>query len=147
MEKQEFIEVAAKHFIIAAQWIETPDSWMREAKPTKAAKRVALRYVADFIDAAGPLIAQLDDCAGYGSHPDAGSPAAAFGHDLYLTSQGHGVGFWDRKELEIETPTGETLGDALTALAEKPNFASFYPEFYRGWLYLHWAAACDGGTK
>lgn len=34
---------------------------------------------------------------------------ADFGHDLYMTARGHGVGFWDRKEL------ADGVGDALTA--------------------------------
>jgi hypothetical protein len=36
-----------------------------------------------------------------------------FGHDLWLTENGHGVGFWCREELEIDIK-GNTLGDELT---------------------------------
>lgn len=36
-----------------------------------------------------------------------------FGHDLWLTENGHGVGFWCRDELEIDIQ-GESLGDRLT---------------------------------
>ena len=36
----------------------------------------------------------------------------AFGQDLYLTSEGHGAGFWDR---------GIDSGDALTELSKKCN--------------------------
>jgi hypothetical protein len=45
----------------------------------------------------------------YGSHPDAGSNAAAAGHDFALTRNHHGAGFWDRG-------LGE-LGDRLTTAA------------------------------
>lgn len=40
-----------------------------------------------------------------------GYSAERFGHDFAFTRNGHGVGFWDRKELEA----GE-LGDKLSAL-------------------------------
>jgi hypothetical protein len=77
---------------------------------------------------------------GYGSHPDAGSPEAAFGHDFYLTRQGHGCGFWDRKELDAPiricyggSLPDDSLGDALTKLCDD---SETYPEFYRGWLYF-----------
>ena len=66
---------------------------------------------------------------GYGSHPDAGSAEAAFGHDLWLTTRGHGIGFWDRDELEADG-----LGDRLTEACER--FGEPQPQFYRGWLYL-----------
>jgi hypothetical protein len=45
----------------------------------------------------------------YGSHPDAGSNAAAAGHDFALTRNRHGAGFWDRG-------LGD-LGDRLTKAA------------------------------
>jgi len=35
-----------------------------------------------------------------------------FGHDLYMTVAGHGVGFWDRKELE-DGDIGDTLTDTV----------------------------------
>ena len=65
---------------------------------------------------------------GYGAHPDAGSPEAAFGHDLYLSTAGHGAGFFDRREL------GYDLGDKLQDAARR--FGEPQPAFYRGWLYL-----------
>lgn len=39
-----------------------------------------------------------------------------FGHDLWLTENGHGVGFWDRAYLEVfpDCTDGDSLGDALT---------------------------------
>jgi hypothetical protein len=42
------------------------------------------------------------------------------GRDLYFTTHGHGVGFWDRRELGEEyEDTGEYVGDLLTKIAEK----------------------------
>lgn len=41
-----------------------------------------------------------------------------FGHDLWLTRNGHGAGYWDRKELET-VPDGSlySLGDNLSTMA------------------------------
>lgn len=41
-------------------------------------------------------------------------PAANIGHDLWLTRNGHGAGFWDREELKANG-----LGDKLTEGAKK----------------------------
>lgn len=51
-----------------------------------------------------------------------------FGHDLWLTENGHGVGFWDRDYLEVfpDCTDGETLGDALTDAVQ----------YREGYLYL-----------
>ena len=69
---------------------------------------------------------------GYGSHPDAGSSAAAFGHDLYLTARGHGAGFWDREELK-DDDLGERISEPL-----RRDFRRWYiePQFEKGWVYL-----------
>lgn len=42
------------------------------------------------------------------------------GRDFWLTRNGHGAGFWDRKQLDV-TPNGDkqTLGDALTSVAQR----------------------------
>lgn len=43
------------------------------------------------------------------------------GRDLWFTSQGHGVGFWDRKELK-----SRSLGEALTIAAGCHEFNPFF---------------------
>lgn len=48
-----------------------------------------------------------------------------FGHDLYMTACGHGVGFWDRDELPIG------VGDALTAVMLDWHLE---PEQWRGYM-------------
>jgi hypothetical protein len=48
------------------------------------------------------------------------SPLAYAGHDLWLTRNGHGAGFWDRAGIE------QLLGDRLTAVAEKFGTAMVY---------------------
>ena len=39
------------------------------------------------------------------------------GHDLWLTRNGHGVGFWDRKELEADG-LGDKLSDVARSMGE-----------------------------
>lgn len=46
------------------------------------------------------------------------------GHDLWLTRNGHGAGFWDRPELY-----GEDLANYLTSLCEHGN------QFSEVWVY------------
>lgn len=46
------------------------------------------------------------------------------GHDFWMTRNRHGTGFWDRDELAVtpapsEIAKGETLGDALTQMAQQ----------------------------
>jgi hypothetical protein len=64
---------------------------------------------ARFQEVAAPLLSlayELDDY----------SPEQA-GRDFLYTRNGHGVGFWDRKELaDSFTSSGQTYGDALSAL-------------------------------
>lgn len=77
------------------------------------------------------------------------------GHDLWFTRQGHGVGFWSRKELESEARNlwlelgsprvGEpgwneyasaretSPGNALSEVARK--MGETYVEIYRGWIH------------
>ena len=121
----------AKHYLIAAVWADAPEGTNPRAphETQRAAQIIAERF-AKLIQ---PLWPELQAAGehGYGSHPDAGSVEAALGHDLWLTSQGHGVGFWERNELTYG------LGSALTQIVADGGFSSIYPEFYRGWVYLH----------
>jgi hypothetical protein len=72
------------------------------------------------------------------------------GRDFWFTRQGHGVGFWDREELNRDiakredgtfTDDGETeglpflgsLGDLLSEYAQEAG--EVWPEIYRGWIY------------
>jgi hypothetical protein len=52
-----------------------------------------------------------------------------FGMDIYFTTHGHGVGFWDRKELGVEFD-GKDVGDLLTDLAEDPRHDQVGGGFY-----------------
>lgn len=53
----------------------------------------------------------------YPYHPDAPTPWHSLGHDFWLTRNQHGVGFWDRSELEADG-IGQALTDAAHAFGE-----------------------------
>jgi hypothetical protein len=50
------------------------------------------------------------------------------GRDFWFTRQGHGVGFWDRTELDADD-----LGRKLSSEARK--FGEIYAFAQRGWIY------------
>lgn len=122
------IATVAKHFLIAAIWADCEEGTHPRAPKATEAKAVVL--CRKFIEENETLFNSAMERGehGYGSHPDAGSPEAAFGHDLWLTRQGHGVGFWDRDEL------GKQLGVDLSEACKRAGETYF--EFYRGWLYI-----------
>ncbi len=132
MATKEQIATVAKHYLIACIFTDAPEG--THPRATIAAVKKAYEDCSAFIEACGPLfdMAMAQFSEGYGAHPDAGSAEAAFGHDFWLTRQGHGTGFWDRKEL------GDKLGKLLTKLCGfRTDFCEVYPEFYRGWLYFN----------
>lgn len=126
----EQIEIMARHFLIAALWADCDEG--TNPRASGQAQDAARRICAAFVDRIGPaMFAEALAAPGYGSHPDCGAEwpqCAAMGHDLWLTSQGHGVGFWDRSELDADG-----LGNRLSAACDHYKF---WPEFYRGWLYI-----------
>lgn len=124
------VDTIARYFCIAAQWADAPEG--TRPRISRDALRVARAYAVAFVSAFPGLTLAAMRAPGYGSHPDAGSAAAAFGHDLYLTAAGHGVGFWDRDELNADD-----LGDKLTAPL-RDDFRRWWiePEFYGGWMRL-----------
>lgn len=131
------LETVARHFCIAAAWADSEEG--TSPRVHGGTLETARQFAAAFIGAHPGLFAAAMQADGYGSHPDAGSPAAAFGHDLYLTAAGHGVGFSDRDELG---ETGERLADVIRA-----EWRRWHVEAYqsRGWVYLSAANfAADG---
>lgn len=123
------IQEVARHYIIAALWADA-DEGTHPQVPAKT-RADALTICKAFIERHPDLFAAAMQRAadGYGAHPDAGGPEGAFGHDLWLTTRGHGCGFWDRDELDADD-LGRKLTDAGKAFGE-PAY-----EFYRGWFYL-----------
>ena len=136
----------AKHFLIAAVWADAPEG--THPRVTKQAQQEAELCARDFVESIGDAVFRrtLTAYEDVGLHPDCnGSPLGAFGHDLYLTLEGHGVGFWDRKELDIVPDvTGDWhasfLGDWLHAKCKASPWRESYGSgrlvFYRGWVYL-----------
>lgn len=103
----------------------------------------------EFVDACGPLADKAVDLPGYS--------AVQFGRDFWLTRAGHGVGFWERGELNVDAGfcvtfvdrNGKTfatapengLGEELSRIAygDASMIARFaYAEAYsyRGWYYF-----------
>lgn len=139
MATQKQINTVVRHYLAAAIWADCKEG--THPRATKATEQFAREDCTRFIEACGPLFDMAMRSEEYGAHPDAGSPEAAFGHDFWLTRGGHGVGFWNRAELESpirivheSSMPDDELGQALTQvckLFDEPNY-----EFYRGWLYL-----------
>lgn len=132
------LDTIARHFCIAAQWADSEEGTRPQISAD--ARGAALKFAACFTAAHAELCAAAMQADGYGSHPDAGSPAAAFGHDLYLTAAGHGVGFADRDELG---DTGEALQEVM-----RTEWRRWHVECYqsRGWLYIS-APNVAGGAE
>jgi hypothetical protein len=115
--------------LIAALWADAPEG--TSPRVTAQAQKSATAIATKFAELITPFYAQVTACSEYGSHPDAGSVEAALGHDLYLTSAGHGVGFWSREELSDEVKQKiEPLVGWHKAIGE-PELC-----FMRGWMYL-----------
>ena len=123
-------KIIAQHYIIAALWADAPEG--TNPRAPRETEEKALQLARDFLRAMGPKCQEyLKNNKEYFQQPDCGGRAeAAIGHDLWLTSQGHGTGFWDRRALR------EDVRDFLTARAQRKEF-TLHPEFYRGWMYLH----------
>ena len=125
-------QIVARHYVIAALWADCEDG--THPRETREAIKKAERLAWEFLEIIGPdVLAQIEASHGngYGMHPDCGTDRpwlAAVGHDLWLTSQGHGVGFWCRDELP------DRLSALLTEAAKR--FSGIYADFYRGWLYF-----------
>ena len=124
------IELMAKHYLIAAIWADKPEG--TNPRVTREAESVARQTCAKFTGLIAQYWDEILECPDYWAHPDCGGHVeGALGHDLYLTSAGHGVGFADRDALP------EELRQNLTGLC---GWRKAIPEpevsFYRGWMYL-----------
>lgn len=120
----------AKHFCIALVWADAPEG--TSPRVPRETLESADKFAREFITAHPALCEAALSAEGYGDHPDAGSPAAAFGHDLFLTCAGHGISFGDRDALG---DIGAQLAAAIHSGADwrKWRIESY---FYRGWAYL-----------
>lgn len=123
-------------FFRVAVWADAPEG--SRPRPTNEAWMTARKMVDEFVTSVGtPLFrAALDAYVKHGLHPDClGDACNAFGHDLYLTLEGHGAGFWDRDALaEGEPSIGGELTDKCHRFRWRDPHGSGRLEFYRGWI-------------
>lgn len=124
--------IVAQHMGIAAVWADCEEGSHPQLTHSslKSLEKMARAFYAKHSGVCDVILAAED----YGSHPDAGSPEAAFGHDLYLTAAGHGTGFWDREELP------EKERDQVSDILRRDH-REWYIETWqsRGWFYAQWA--------
>jgi hypothetical protein len=130
-------------YLECVAWADAPDGTYPRFPAAERAR--ALADCTAFVAACGPLADQALALQ---------SPER-FGHDFWLTRRGHGAGYWDRDELEVQpdarvttldrdgTPyltdadeLGTALSDVAYGGAHISRFA--YAEVYaaRGWLYF-----------
>ena len=93
-----------RHYLVAAMWSTNDESTEAGGEPfdlnydlddiAPGAVAEAYKHCQEFQAAAAPLLEQAYLL--YQWHPDAPTPQCSAGHDFWLTSAGHGVGFWDR---------------------------------------------------
>jgi hypothetical protein len=69
----------------------------------------------------------------YGSCGDGSTPEERAGHDFWLTRCGHGVGFWDRPELDADG-----VGQRLTDACEKFGEAHVWVDEEAGKVHSGW---------
>jgi hypothetical protein len=104
-------------YITTALWAETGES-----DPETGGEPLNVNYGPD--DLSEDFMRQArEDCAGMADTPDLRAylqyqDAFCFGHDFWLTRNGHGAGYWDRG-------LGE-LGDRLTAMAKPYGSVDLY---------------------
>lgn len=144
--------IIARHFMLAAVWADAPEGTI--PRPTASALKMAEGLAREFVQSLGvPLFrACLDAYTAEGLHPDCnGEACAAFGHDLLLTLDGHGCGFWSRDALawdhnpeecaRLGLAKGQTIGEKITEACKASRWDGMhgagYVEFYRGWIHMH----------
>lgn len=131
MSRSKEFQDFCKGYIDAALWSSTDNSDESGGEPLDA------NYSADDI-AASSLRAMKNDCAKffrknrkalklYTKHlqhqAHEGSAYAHAGHDFWLTANGHGAGFWDRRAWDLEDQAAfRKIGDHLSKASRK--FAS-----------------------
>lgn len=100
MDKQEVL----KHYLIAALWSSTDDNEdplddnfeIEDVAQESVAK--SSRDIAWFVNKAGPMLDEISE--------------ENIGHDIWLTRNRHGAGFWDRGY-------SKEIGDGLTAICHE----------------------------
>lgn len=114
-DDNEIVNSFVEGYLICAAWADAPEG--SNARFSKRAKEQALVDCQDFIATCRELFFEALEWR----------DAEHLGHDFWLSRCGHGTGFWDRAELEVDG-----IGDDLHAKAEVFRGVSLYAE--RGWL-------------
>lgn len=93
-------------YVEALYWTDTGDNDSDIPTDSLMASEVQFGIMLECAD----FLAQCDSLGLLGRYDASGHTWAEFGHDFWLTRNGHGAGFWDRN-------LGD-LGDELTELAK-----------------------------
>ena len=117
MDLEQFQLAARDHYIIAALWSSNDESDESGGEPLDS------NYCIDDIDP-DTLATMHDECdqfiaAYWAPITETEQTPEQCGHDLWLTRNHHGVGFWDRGY-------SKALGDALTAAAHAEGSRDLY---------------------
>ncbi len=111
----------ATMFWASSDDVEYLDSLYDFSDLSEEALTASKKDLEEFVKKAGSLVDGLDD--------------TDIAHDFWLTRNGHGVGFWDRKYSDEIDPEGN-LGDRLTEIAK--TFKEVHPYVGDdGKIYLH----------
>lgn len=117
---KEFLDHVLEGYITCALWVQFDEGENEDAIHSNSMKQ-AKKDVKMFLDA----IPQNDIAP------------SQLGHDLFLTRNGHGAGFWDRYLEESDTNLrviAKELGETLTTIAEKMGSVDVFIE--DGFIYI-----------
>lgn len=112
-----YINEAVQAYLACAWWADSPEHLaFAHKEPTKSARAYAMHVVSVFCKA---VVNQDHNL----THPDKPNFISAdnLGHNLWLSQQGHGTGFWDVGG--EGRPWDEMTGEALHAEARTRNAA------------------------
>lgn len=126
--KQGNIAMIARGFCVAMVWANSEEG--TNPRCPKATIAAAEDYIAKFVAAFPHLCEEALSNEDYGWYEGVRDVCGSFGHDLFLTAAGHGVGFADRDALG---ETGEMLNEELRKGWQRWEVET---EQYRGWMYL-----------
>ncbi len=96
----ELHEAAVEQYLMSAVWADGDEEDADKYRVSSGFRRHADADITRFFELAGHLI------------PDNLDKITDAAHDLWLTRQGHGAGFWDGD-------WGDELGDQLTAIVKE----------------------------
>lgn len=120
-------KIMATHFVDCAIWTETDGQEVTLDKEVLPKAEIICK---NYIEAISHIEYELRSLKAYYSHEDCNEHLeAALGHDLWLTSQRHGVGVWDRDTMPAHLKT--TLTDIALTFEGR-----FYVDIVDDTLYL-----------